>query len=1087
MELSTKFDAKKIESQIKEYIKSIDIEKQIFASDKPEKIRFIEGPPTMNGIPHAGHLRGRVMKDLWYRFNTLQGKKIEFNGGWDTQGLPVELQVEKELGVSGGKTEAIKQFGVERIVSECKKVVEKFNKTWVEVDELLGMSFNHEKAYWTFRDEFIEREWKVLKKAYENKILEEDFTVIAYCPSCQTSLSHAEVNQGYEEVKDPSLYYKVKLVDEDAKKITKQIGSDDEKGTFLIVWTTMPFTLVTDAMVGVNPKEKYVCFEPDDDELKGERWIIGESRWRELKERFEIKNANICDDHPIKGSELEGIKYIHPLLENIPKLKELSKKENYHIVVAEDYVDPTTGSGLVHISPANGEEDIRVAKERNVEIFSPIDDEVKFTEDAGTYAGEFVRDTDKRIVLELRDKNAYVHNRMEKHKYPLCWRSNDRLVWLARRGWFYKLDRLDNKAIDAANSVEYFFEQPKNRFLGIIKERHPWCISRERIWGCPLPVWSCEECNEKNWFFTRKEIVDAAENLPDGPDFELHRPWIDNITVKCKKCGSTKTKREEYVLDTWHNSGAAPYASLTDKEYSNEIPAPFFTEGIDQTRGWAYTLLIENVILNNAATPPYKSFLFQGHVLDEKGGKMSKSKGNVLEGKELLQKYPTDLIRFYFMWKASPIEPLSFSTDELMSRPYQVINTLFNLHLYFKQNSQYDNFDKSSSIEWAKQNDLLTSPDIWLLSKLQKLVQTMTEKNQSCKFHESAKAIDDFIINNLSQIYIPITRGELWDEDEEKKNRRLAIYSVLDKVLKTLDILIHPFCPFTSEYLYQTVFDGEQSILLDKWPQPQESLNNEKIEESFDIMKDVVSTSSAARMKGKLKRRWPLNEAQICVKKDQKMKLESLSTLLQSQLNVEKFSIVETEVKSGLDQIIELKQLGLPVKPVIALERKKIGPKAKQHMGKLVAMFNETDPEVISSSLQKDGKYDFDIDGETISLDTEDFVVDFDAGENFAMAKRDEYIVFISTARNKELMAKGLVKDIARRLQTLRKERGYNPTDVLETASILDLDEESLEMIKEKTKDLSFLVRVKQINFVESCKEYKDDDIDGQKIRISVE
>jgi len=1065
MELSTKFDAKKIESQIKEYIKSIDIEKQIFASNKPEKIRFIEGPPTMNGIPHAGHLRGRVIKDLWYRYNTLQGKKIEFNGGWDTQGLPVELQVEKELGVSGGKTEAIKQFGVERIVSECKKVVEKFNKTWVEVDELLGMSFNHEKAYWTFRDEFIEREWKVLKKAYENKILEEDFTVIAYCPSCQTSLSHAEVNQGYAEVKDPSLYYKVKLVDENA---------------FLIVWTTMPFTLVTDAMVGLQPDEDYVFVK-----VENETWVVGKTRLEEFMTEVKIEDYKI--EKTVKGSEFEGKKYVHPLLDSIPELKGFSKADNYHVAVSEPFVDASTGSGLVHLSPANGEEDIKIANKRKVKIFSPINDEVKFTDKAGKYQGMFVRDADRPIVEDLKECNALVKIGKIKHKYPLCWRSQHPIVWLARRGWFYKLDRLDNKAIDAANSVEYFFEQPKNRFLGIIKERHPWCISRERIWGCPLPVWNCEECNEKNWFFTRKEIIDAAENLPDGPDFELHRPWIDNITVKCKKCGSAKTKREEYVLDTWHNSGAAPYASLTDEEYSNEIPAPFFTEGIDQTRGWAYTLLIENVILNNAATPPYKSFLFQGHVLDEKGGKMSKSKGNVLEGKELLQKYPTDLIRFYFMWKASPIEPLSFSTDELMSRPYQVINTLFNLHLYFKQNSQYDNFDKSSSVEWAKQNDLLTSPDIWLLSKLQKLVQTMTEKNQSCKFHESAKAIDDFIINNLSQIYIPITRGELWDEDEEKKNRRLAIYSVLDKVLKTLDILIHPFCPFTSEYLYQTVFDGEQSILLDKWPQPQESLNNEKIEESFDIMKDVVSTSSAARMKGKLKRRWPLNEAQICVKKDQKMKLESLSTLLQSQLNVEKFSIVETEKESGLDQIIELEQLGLPVKPVIELERKRIGPKAKQHMGKLVAIFNETNPEEISSSLQKDGKYDFDIDGEIISLDTEDFVVDFDAGENFAMVKRENYIVFISTARNKELMAKGLIKDIARRLQTLRKERGYNPTDVLETASILDLDEESLEMIKEKNKDLSFLVRVKQINFVESCKEYKDDDIDGQKIRISVE
>jgi isoleucyl-tRNA synthetase len=1065
MDLSTKFDAKAIESQVKEYIKSFDLEKEIFASDKPEKIRFIEGPPTMNGIPHAGHLRGRVIKDLWYRFNTLQGKKIEFNGGWDTQGLPVELQVEKELGVSGGKTEAIKEFGIERIVSECKKVVEKFNKTWLEVDDLLGMSFNHEKAYWTFRDEFIEREWQVLKKAHENGILEEDFTVIAYCPSCQTSLSHAEVNQGYEEVKDPSLYYKVKLNDEDA---------------FLIVWTTMPFTLVTDAMVGLQPKEDYAFVK-----VENETWIVGKTRLEEFMAEVKIEDYKIAKT--VKGSEFEGKKYIHPLLSLIPELNEYSKLDNYHVAVSESFVDASTGSGLVHLSPANGEEDIKIANKRQVKIFSPINDEVKFTDKAGKYQGMFVRDADRPIVEDLKECNALVKIGKIKHKYPLCWRSHHPIVWLARRGWFYKLDRLGNKAIDAAESVEYFFEQPKNRFLGIVKERHPWCISRERIWGCPLPVWNCNDCEEKNWFFTRKEIVESADKLPDGPDFELHRPWIDHITIKCKKCGSVNTKREEYVLDTWHNSGSAPYSSLTDEEYSNEIPAPFFTEGIDQTRGWAYTLLIENVILNNSAVSPYRAFLFQGHVLDEKGGKMSKSKGNVLEGAELLQKYPADLIRFYFMWKASPIEPLSFSTDELMSRPYQVINTLFNLHLYFKQNSQYDNFDQTNTVKWAKQNNLLTSPDIWLLSKLQKLIQKMTEKNQACKFHECAKAIDDFIINNLSQIYIPITRGELWDEDEEKKERRLSIYAVLSEVLKTLDILIHPFCPFTSEYLYQTVFHEKQSILLDRWPSYQESLVNEKIEESFDIMKDVVSTSSAARMKGKLKRRWPLNEAQICVKKDQKIKLQSLAELLQSQLNVEKFSIVETEKESGLEQLLELKQLGLPVKAVIELERKRIGPKAKQHMGKLVAAFNETNPEEITSSLQKDGKYSFDIDGEAISLDEDDFIIDFDASENFAAAKRDTYTVLISTSRNKEMMAKGLVKDIARRLQTLRKERGYTPTDVLGVASILELDEESLEMIKERTEELAFLVRVKQVNFTKSCKEYKDDDIDGQKIKISVE
>ena len=1065
MELSTKFDAKAIENQVRDYIGSINLEEKIFASDKKERVRFIEGPPTMNGIPHAGHLRGRVIKDLWYRFNTLQGKKIDFNGGWDTQGLPVELQVEKELGVTGGKTEAIKQFGIERIVSECKNVVNKYNKTWVQVDELLGMSFNHEKAYWTYRDEFIEREWQVLKKANENGILEEDFTVIAYCPSCQTSLSHAEVNQGYEEVKDPSLYYKVKLVDQDA---------------FLIVWTTMPFTLVTDAMVGLQPEEDYAYVK-----VNGETWIVGKTRLEEFMTEVKIEDYSV--EKTVKGAEFEGKKYVHPLLDVIPDLAECSKENNFHVAVSESFVDASTGSGLVHLSPANGEEDIKIANKRNVKVFSPINDEVKFTNQAGKYEGMFVRDADNIVVEDLKERGALVKIGKIKHKYPLCWRSHHPIVWLARKGWFYKLDRLDNKAIEAAESVEYFFEQPKNRFLGIIKERHPWCISRERIWGCPLPVWDCQDCGQKNWFFTRQEIVDSADKLPDGPNFELHRPWIDNVIIKCKKCASTNTKREEYVLDTWHNSGSAPYSSLSDEEYQKEIPAPFFTEGIDQTRGWAYTLLIENVILNNGPTPPYKAFLFQGHVLDEKGGKMSKSKGNVLEGIELLEKYPVDLIRFYFMWKASPIEPLSFSTEELMTRPYQVINTLFNLHLYFKQNSEYDKFDKSHSLKWAKENNLLTSPDIWLLSKLEKLILKITEKNETCKFHEGAKVLDDYIINNLSQIYIPITRGELWDEDEDKKNRRLAIYAVLQQVLKTLDILIHPFCPYTSEYLYQTVFKEKESILLDSWPQYQQELVSEEIEESFDIMKDVVSVSSAARMKGKLKRRWPLNEAIICVAKGNKEKLESLSDLLQSQLNVEKFKIVETVKDGGLEQIAELKKLQLPVKGVVELERKRIGPKAKQHMGKLVSSFNESNHDEIVSALLEKGKYDFVIDSETISLDIDDFIVSFDSEENFAVSSRDENIVFISTLRNKEMMARGLVKDVARRLQTLRKERGYNPTDVLGVASILDLDDESLEMIKEKSSDLAFLVRVKEINFSESCKEYKQDDIDGLKIRISIE
>jgi len=1066
MELVNEFDLKKIEETTKEYLSKLDLQKLINESaDKREKIMFIEGPPTLNGEPHAGHLRGRVFKDLWYRFNTLDSKNVIFNAGWDTQGLPVELQAEKELGIEKGRKEDRTEQEIKDLVAGCKETIEKYWKKWVQVDKDLGVSLNQDNAYWTYKDEFIEREWKLLKRAYENGVLTEGKRVVAYCPQCLTSLSHSEVNQGYHKVSDPSLFYKVKLRDEDK---------------FLIVWTTMPFTLVTDAMIGTNPKEEYVEVK-----VENEIWIIGKIRLEELMQMKKIEDYQVLKT--VLGSELEGKKYIHPLLDQIPELAELAKKDNYHVVVSENFVDVNTGSGLVHLSPANGEDDYNIAVKRKVDIFSPIDDRVNFTDSAGQYSGQFVRDADEKIVESVKQKGALIRIGTINHDYPSCWRCGTDLVWLARREYFYMLDKLGDKAITAAKNVEYFFDQPKNRFLEIIKEKHPWCISRERFWGCPLPIWKCTECKNIERLFSRKEIVDAADDLPDGPDFELHRPWIDRVSIKCKKCNA-KMQREKFVLDTWHNSGAAPFASLSDDEYKKTIPAPFFTEGIDQTRGWAYTLLIENVILNNTDTSPYNSFLFQGHVLDEKGNKMSKSTGNVLDASDLLAKYPVDLVRFYFMWKSSPIETLNFSTKELMSRPYQILSTLFHIHLYFKQNSEYDKFDISqTTIDWAKNNGLLDHVDVWLLSKLQKTIQMCTESNKNCKFHESAKAIEDFLINSLSQIYIPMTKQQLWDDDETKKDKRHVIYAILVNALKNLDVLIHPFSPFTSEYLYQTIFEHKKSILLELWPKPVSSLINESIEESFDLMIDAVSVSAAARMKAKLKRRWPLNQAIICVEKGEHKKIELLSDLLRSQLNVEECKIIELENHVGIAELLEMKKAGLPVITKVELERKGIGPKAKQQMGKLLEIFASTDPEEIVQNLDKNGSFTFDVDGNKISLDNDDFIVDFDIQEGFAYSKRNNLIGIISTTRNEELMAKGLVKDLARRLQSLRKERGYNPTDILNTASVLDLDQESLDMLKDKTKELAFLVRVKQMNFTHTCKEYKDDDIDGQKIKISVE
>src|SRR5918995_509894 len=873
MELGGKFIAKAVEEETRKRLDSLDLHSLIDneMSGSSELVGYIEGPPTMNGEPHAGHLRGRIIKDLWYRYNILQKRRVVFRAGWDCQGLPVELQAEKELGLTGNKIDNIRKVGIEKIVATCKKIIKTYNEKWTIVDKLLGMSFDYDKAYWTYHDKYIEREWKYLERAWEDGLLREWFRVVAYCPSCQTSLSNAEVNQGYETVEDPSFYYKVKLREEDA---------------YMIVWTTMPFTIVTDEMVGANPNADYNYVRISDSEL----WIVGADRMNDLMKELRIEDFTV--EKTVKGGLLDGRYYIHPLLHIIPGLAELADKKLIHFVISDDFVDTATGSGLVHLSPANGEQDFEIATKRNVPIFVPIDDRVIFTEKAGAFKDLFVRDADIKVVDAMKEANASVKLGKIKHQYPTCWRSHHKVVWLARREYFYIIEKLEDKPIQAAQNVKYFFEPPKNRFIEIIREQHPWCISRERIWGTPLPIWLCSKCSHKDFLFSRREIIENAIDLPDGPDFELHRPWIDRIKIKCEKCGTAATimQREPFVLDTWHNSGAAPYASLTDQEYTDLIPATFLTEGIDQTRGWAYTLLMENVIMKQSALAPFRSFLFQGHVLDEKGNKMSKSLGNIIEADALLTENPVDLVRLYFIWKSSPIESLNFSLDEMKTRPYQILSTLHNLHVYFKQNSDFDRFSgQEHTLKWVTDNGLLGLPEVWLLSKLQKLVLEVSEALNRCRFHEAAKAIDGFIINHLSQTYVPITRNIIWDDSPENLGRRLAVYSVISHTLIQIDIMLHPLSPFITEYLYITCFNRENSILLQSWPKPDEKLVNSGAESVFDRIKEIVSVANAARNLASLKRRWPIKEVIICGQNLKSLELEGMSYVLENQLNTDRY------------------------------------------------------------------------------------------------------------------------------------------------------------------------------------------------------
>jgi isoleucyl-tRNA synthetase len=1070
IELAGKYDAKVIETEIRCYLHSIDLKSLVENElrDNEQLVAFIEGPPTMNGEPHAGHLRGRIIKDLWYRFNTLQKKKVLFRAGWDTQGLPVELQAEKELGLTGNKMENVSKVGIEKIVEACKKVIHRYSESWIAADKLLGMCFNYEKAYWTFRDEYIEREWRYLKQAWETGMLTEWFRVVAYCPGCQTSLSNAEVNQAYDNVEDPSLYYKVKLTDHNA---------------YLVVWTTMPFTLVTDELIGVNPNATYVYVN-----INNEVWIIAENRLQALMSELRLTDYYV--EKTVLGKELNERHYVHPLLEQIPKLQELASAGSIHFVVAEEFVDVSTGSGIVHLSPANGEKDFETASKRNLPIFVPIDDRVNFTSEAGSFANTFVRDADLRVVEALRISHALLKIGKIKHQYPTCWRSGHKLVWLARREYFYVIDKLGEMPVEAANEVDYFFEAPKNRFLEIIKEKVPWCITRERIWGTPLPIWSCTKCRHKDAIFSREEILKKSISLPDGPGFELHRPQIDRIELKCERCGSNM-RRELFVLDTWHNSGAAPYASLSDYEYKNLIPAVFMTEGIDQTRGWAYTLLIENVTMNQKAIAPFRSFLFQGHVLDERGNKMSKSIGNVIDAHGLLDEHPVDLIRFYFIWKSSPIDSLKFSIQEMRSRPYQIMSTLYYLHVYFRQNSTFEGFDPlRHNLKWVIANKLMSLSEIWLISKLQHLVGQVSVAFQRCRFNEGAKAIEEFLINYMSQMYIPFTRNHIWDDNPEGLNRRLAIYAVLAHSLERIDIMLNPLTPFITEYLYLSCFPNKKSILLECWPKSEDHLVDKIAEQAVDKCREIISLSNAARMKAMLKRRWPIKEALICTSDTNLLQTSGIADILKTQLNVESYRIFEIKDTTFLQKMLDLIEDQLPVVPNVFLIKKNVGSKVRADINKVSEALDKVDKLELIKSLGASGKYTLSYDSRQIELSTNDVEFSYTVKEGYAMSERDNLMVFIGTQRDKDLIIRGLLRDLARNLQQLRKERGYNPTVIVSTAFVANLFEEEISSLYSMKDELLYLVRVKSIVLSKARIEkvsYKTIQLDERELEISVE
>jgi isoleucyl-tRNA synthetase len=969
-----------------------------FIEKNPRKgfLGYVEGPPTLNGIPHIGHARGRVMKDIRYRWKTMQGYFMPFWAGWDCQGLPVELEVEKILGVKN-KRELLERVGMERFIEECKKAIMRYHQMWLEADSRLGVFINQEKAYWTYRDEYIEREWQILKRAWDQKLLEEGHYVVAYCPGCQTSLSSAEVGYegSYKEVEDPSLYFKFKVV-----------GTANE---FFLIWTTMPFTIITDTMLAVQPEAEYSKVK-----VGSEVWIMVKPRVEPVMEELSIKNYSITGT--VQGKTLEGTMYEYPLKDIIPKQAELETKHPLvHHVIGEDFVDVNTATGVVHLSPGNGEDDFWAANRRGVPIFAPYDDEVKFTKDAGIFNGVFAREADMLVVEELRNRNAFVEVKKVKHEYPTCWRSHHKLVWLARKEYFLRTDKINSKVLEATEKTEYFFEEPKNRFIAFLKEGKPWCISRERVWGTPLPVWTCEKCSHKRVVASKAELVrDAQERVPEN--FELHKPWVDRVTLKCEKCEGVM-RREDYVLDTWHNSGASPYARFTDEEYARYVPTDFLTEGIDQTRGWANSLLLEHVILTGKAESPYKAFLFQGLTQDSKGRKMSKSLGNVIETNKLLATSSADLSRFYMMRKCPATDFMNFDLQEVNRRTYQVLSTLYHLSRFFLQNAEFDKFQTEKfTVEWALEEDLLDAPDRWLLSKLQEKIEEYTQRLEACQFNVAVAILEDFVIETLSRLYVPMIRKELWTDDPQTLQRRQAIYALLHHALKTVTLLFNPVTPFISEALYQNVYRKlsptlPESVNLEAWPEPNPKMRDKALEEDFETLFKCVSLVNAARQTAKLKRRWPLSTVIVVAP-------ERVTHALR---NAESLFLEMTNIKTA------------------------------------------------------------EYAAETPKITTD---------QSWVTAVEGDVTVFISGQRDDKLLGEGIMRDLARRIQALRKELGYMPADVLDAAHIAELEDESTPLLKPYLEEMAALVRTKKVYLyksrVEVEAEWHESELDGKKIYINI-
>ena len=955
-------------------------EKSVEKNKGHQSFNFYDGPPTANGKPHIGHILTRVMKDIIPRYKTMKGYYVRRKAGWDTHGLPVELEVEKQLGIDG--KQEIEKYGIEPFIKKCKESVWKYKHEWEVMSDRIGYWADMKDPYITYDDRYIESVWWALKQMADKGLLYKGYKIVPYCPRCGTALSSHEVAQGYKDVEEKSVFVKFKV---------KGGGS-----TYFLAWTTTPWTLPSNVALCVNPTEDYAEIK-----VGGERYIMADALIGSLFKEDEYEKISVK-----KGKEYEYTEY-EPLFDY-----DTGAKEKAYYVTCDGYVTLTDGTGVVHIAPAFGEDDSNVGKRYGLPFVQMVDGRGRFVDAAYDLKGVFAKDADKLVIERLKAEGKLFKELMFTHSYPFCWRCDTPLLYYARSSWFIKVTAVKEQLLASNASVNWMPPTIGTGRMGNFLENViDWGISRERYWGTPLPIWVCNKCGKVHVVGSREELKKLGGL---DHDIELHRPYIDEVKWKCE-CGGEMVRTPE-VLDCWFDSGSMPFAQwhypFENKEVFEEtFPADFISEAVDQTRGWFYTLLAVSTTLFGKS--PFRNCIVLGHVNDKDGVKMSKHKGNVVDPFSVLDKQGADATRWYFYTSSAPWLPSRFSAENVSESQRKFMGTLWNTYAFFVL---YAEIDKFNPAEHRLEDQRLTVMDKWVLSGLNTLIKVVDEGLNEYKITETARAIGAFV-DDLSNWYVRRCRDRFWGSGMTKDKE--AAYTTLYTVLSTLAKIIAPYVPFMAENMYQNLVvpffkDAPESVHLCDFPVADEQMVDKFLEEGMKDVLAVVMLGRAARNLAGIKNRQPLRRLIYNGKKELS---SALKALVEDELNVK-----DVQISSDSGKFISYE-----LKPQL----KTLGPKFGALLGKIRQILAEHADEIVAA-VRNAGTYTTEADGRKIELTEEDLLISVKSREGYSSESDGETTVALDTTLDDELIFEGAEREIISKIQTMRKEAGFDVTDHIE-------------------------------------------------------